>query len=247
MDEQIIIEIENLVAGQLPPGRAAELRERIKNEAELAKIYQTELELKEGIIRAGRRKETKEHLREVEAGLPPLHYEKAEPQSSARNWKPLMIAASLVLVFSLYFVMNNIFGPNPEKLYESYYEPYSAYSSVIKRGSEVSQEKYDQAMAAYESGDFADAAEQFSGLPVSTQRNFYLAQSHLASGDAEAALPLFLKLEKDRSAPRSTVLWYLAMAELKLDKEKDAEATLQKLAEMNSGYHSRAEEILEKL
>ena len=76
---------------------------------------------------------------------------------------------------------------------------------------------------------------------------FYMANSHLELGNAEAAIELLNEFSgtEDKLADRAG--WYLAMAYLQMDDKEQAKAELTKVVEDKAYNANKAEELLAEL
>ncbi len=108
---------------------------------------------------------------------------------------------------------------------------------------------------AYGSEDFEQSANLFGPLTerlVGTERNnalFYLAQSSLMSGHPENAISALERLVRPESdySRKDQALWYLGLAQLKLNKVEEAKETFARLSRLGTTYGENAVEILKKL
>ncbi len=238
--------IEDLFGGELTVAEEQKLRHEIELDPSLRELFAQEEELVAG-IKYWSRKELKQKLQEIESRLEPLKTTENETvKKKSTNWRPLLAAASVSILIALYFVFNGL-STSPDKLYEQYYEPYQAYSSVIKRGGEVETDRMSNAMLAYESKDYKKAATELEAIAPGEERDFYLAHSYMASGEHAKALPLLEQLAETGAEPKSTVNWYLALAYLKSKNVTAATEILNRLAGYDNTYQKRSAELLKDL
>lgn len=246
MEEQDKIKaIEDLLGGELGQEEQAKLRLELDKDPEMQKLLANEEELVAG-IKQWSRNELRAKLRELESRMEPIDVNEA-PKTSKNNWRPLLVAASVTIMVGLYFVFNSI-NPSTDALYNQYYEPYQSYAPVIKRGGEAAgEDQMNEALKAYESGEYDKAAEQLEALSPGDDRDFYLAHSYMALDEHEKALPLLEQLAETGTEPKSTVSWYLALAYLKNGSTDEASILLTELANYDNTYQKRAGELLKDL
>lgn len=106
---------------------------------------------------------------------------------------------------------------------------------------------FHDAMVAYKLGDFAEARGKWTNLlnaaPDNDTLRYFIAQSALAEGDADSAVPLFEHVSADASSVFSgKARWYLFLAHL---KRGDRTAMQALHLEDDAVYGERARAILE--
>lgn len=158
-------------------------------------------------------------------------------------------AAALIGVFIL--VRTLLPSYNPEKLFNSYYEPFSVISSVTRGTTANEPDSYQAAVESYKTGDYQTAASGFSDAILKDSSvlapRFLMGLTQLALENYDQAID-HLSLIADRSGEyRKEAGWYLGLACLKTgDKAKAAEC-FELLAQSPGFYSGRSEKILRRL
>ncbi len=239
--------IEDLLAGDLSPEQERKLREELASDDALQVIARQEQDLVDG-IKHWSKEQLRNQLRELEKGLEPVDQTTdSDKKEGGFNWKPLLAAASIVLIVALYFVINTLGSPSHEELFQNYYEPYTTYAPVTMRGDGGDITPMEQALGAYEAGNYDRAAEQLEALAPGEQRDFYLAHSYMALGEESRATPLLEQLAETSAEPASTINWYLALAYLKSDNTEQSREILHNLASYDNSYKAKARQLLKDM
>ncbi|QMU30515.1 tetratricopeptide repeat protein [Adhaeribacter radiodurans] len=157
------------------------------------------------------------------------------------------VAACLILGFFVYLFWQN--QHKPEQLYAKYYEPYMI-ASVQRNGS--AQNTQQQAMQAYEEGDYQLAAKAFESClsltPQDIDCRFYLGLSYLETQQlpkAEQTLKQVIQATPNEYTTRAQ--WYLALVYLINNKSKDARLLLQELSRDHGFYGKKADMLMEEM
>ena len=107
------------------------------------------------------------------------------------NW---LVAASVVVIFGLFYFFNYSGSQSTDQLFEAYFEPYRNIIVPIERRSNKQDEK-TRAFALYENGEYLKATELFSDLYKDSNEPYYLfyeANALLKLDKADKAIPLLL-------------------------------------------------------
>lgn len=155
-------------------------------------------------------------------------------------------AASLVIVFSFYFILFNQ-NHTSEELYNEYFEVYPNVVQPIVRGDGNSL--VNEAFVAYENENYGQSAQFFQNIYTTTNEEyalFYQGMSLLNADQIQKADDLFETHSWSENYIYK-VNWYLALSKLKQNQTQEAKELL--LKNINSGNYKveEAEELLDKL
>ncbi len=164
------------------------------------------------------------------------------------NNKILSVAASVIIVISMYFTIEYFSGSmfNSEKVYLTYYST-PVYNQVTRN---VTGNTLQQAELFYKQKEYGRASKMFRKLTNQDADDltsfFYMAICLHETGSDSLALIQFDKIiERNNPALTDDALWYSAMIYIKQDKAANARKYLERLAtDESSFYHKKAEEIL---
>ncbi|HXF04943.1 MAG TPA: tetratricopeptide repeat protein [Blastocatellia bacterium] len=111
---------------------------------------------------------------------------------------------------------------------------------------------FERAIANYQNGDYATAAQQFEGVvqlqPDNAAAYFYRGVALLlAERAAEAVAPLEKAVELEAGYTRSRARYYLALAYLKTHQVDRARAQLEAILQSVCPYRTDAEKLLQQL
>ena len=164
----------------------------------------------------------------------------------------LAVAASLLMVVLLGYLLVRNSPANPQTLYAAYYEPYPNIINPAQRsGDDAEATVPERAVRAYEAGQYAQAIELF-GQTDAVSSNvgfaFYYALSYLGAEQPTAAIPLLEPLaQNERVLFYEPARWYLALAYLDTDQPDAAVPYLKQLASTNGDYAEEAQQLLQDL
>ncbi len=245
MNQPNIELIDNYLKGNLSDNAAQEFEHRLETDTTFAASVALQKDVVSG-IESHFDTQLKEKLQHVENEF--TKDEKETKVIPLRNWKPLAIAASVVLIvaFSYLKFFNT---PNTQDVYLSYYEPYPNIVSPSERSAE--SQKQD-AMSFYEKGDYETAASLFitdlKTSPNSDYIQFYMALSQLSLKNAKDAIPLLKNLaNQDNSKFQAPAAWYLALSYTQAGDSNSAKKQLQSIIAGEGDYAKRAEKLLVEL
>ncbi len=162
----------------------------------------------------------------------------------------LAIAASIVLVAVVGFFTVLDGGADPAELYARYYSDYPAPDAF--RGDSSLVLRYEEAFAAYNSGQYALADEVFDLIlkesPEDLMVTFYLGLNAQAAGKLESAAKYLEKLaDGEYNSYQQAARWYLGLNLMKQNKIDAAKEWLKLLAEGKGSYPEKAAELLDEL
>jgi hypothetical protein len=189
----------------------------------------------------------------------------------ARAWRlPVLVAASLLVAAIGVIFLIFLRGAGTDGLgeatapkavakgnsspWEDLEIPKAAYTPPRERVTLRTPIKaFHRAMAAYEAGDFSDAAEQLEALSeleptTSSEVSFYLGVSLLKAGQSHnAILPLKRAVELSNGARQEAGHYYLACAYLKRNQPQQAIAELDSVIGTNGAYGPEAKRLRQQI
>ncbi|MBK9422246.1 MAG: hypothetical protein IPN44_14530 [Flavobacteriales bacterium] len=138
------------------------------------------------------------------------------PAASGKSWTIHLKYAAMVAVLMVGAVWWIARPPENERLFAEYYVEDPGLPVPM---SAVNDPVFQDAMVAYKLGDFAEARNKWGDLlqrePSNDTLRYYMANTYLAEGDAQAAIPLY---ESVAGAPGSAfhdkARWYLFLSYL---------------------------------
>ena len=168
-----------------------------------------------------------------------------------RRW--LTYAAALLLLLAAGWWVTQAGSPDYRQLAMEHFEPFDNLTGGTVRGEDGPSAAAATAYAAYDAGDYAEAARLIGALPASDVNAFYLGQSQLALGDFAAAGGLFRTLSQRADfalAPEAA--YYAALSELALtDEDNGTEGpvfTLRAIAaDLDHPMRAEAQALLRRL
>jgi len=242
------MEKENLInkyfAGTLTKEEQVTFDKLLAQDANFQEQLRFEEDVK-AVVQSEQRQQLKQKLQKIENQL-----ESTKPVKKS-YWKPLSIAASILLLFSAsWFLYNSISPKSAEELYAANYEVYPNTVYTITRGDSQDDSLERQAFEAYEQNDLTSAIELFEELNAKSGLDyveFYLGQVYMANNNVEKALDLFEKIITEESDFQIEALWYAALCQLKLDKPDKAIPLLKQLVVDGSYKKEISTELLNEL
>ncbi len=236
--------IEGYFENSLNAKQRIEFNELIQTDEEFKKEFLFQKDLKRA-IKQHQNEELKETLVQFESKL------KRNFQFGMLPSKWLVAASlTLILSFGSWAVKNYVF-PSNERIFETYFEPYRNTVLPIVRGEEMNTIQY-RAFLAYESGEYHKAINLFNSVGNQDEKyvRFYKAMCYLSVDKTQEAIETLLPLSKDSDGSiedldwRQKAEWYLALAYVKQNKEKEALHYLDKLKDQNQELRFMKEEAI---
>lgn len=187
----------------------------------------------------------------LEAIEPPKSEKKRRGILYMGKWH--LAAASLILFIGLGSILNLLNGNSfsNEELYSMYYKPYNVV--ITTRGVEANTDKIlVDALKCYESKDYRTAISLFQEVlekdSLNVTGNFYSGISNIEIekfNDANKNFSRIIKHKNNLFIEQSE--WYLGFCYLMTNNEEKALKQFQEIAQSNSFYKDKAQEILNKL
>jgi hypothetical protein len=158
-------------------------------------------------------------------------------------------AAALVLIsFSSigYWVLRD----SNARVADEFIRPYSNMIPLSRGESRLTL--LEEAMAAYESENYAEAKEKLDrflkDIPEHEAANLYFGISAILSGEAEKAI---LHLQKASGSKDTRIAeasqWYLALSYLKLNKTAEAKGLLQSIRQSGGYFALSADSVVNRI
>lgn len=173
-------------------------------------------------------------------------------KNSRRNLFVRYASLSAAAILGAFLLLRALLpSSDPEKLFNSYYEPFAAMSTMTRSIDNDESNIYSLAIESYKSGDFQKAADGFSSVleqdPSIISSKFFLGLSQLAIKNYDGAVNLLSAAANNSGEYGKEARWYLGLAYLKTsDKEKAIEC-FTILAGSDGFYRERSEKILRRL
>lgn len=157
-------------------------------------------------------------------------------------WK---IAASLVLVVSVIYLINNFIKESPTsgiQLAENFYQVPQSPGAEMGKGEEL----WSNGLAFYSEGDFQSALNLWSQITDPTlEQLYFMAHVHFIMKDFNKSDELFRAVSASSSVYSFDADWFLALSLLADEEESSFEEQINKMTS-NPGhpYHEDAEKLL---
>lgn len=158
-------------------------------------------------------------------------------QTSTKNFtlKRWWIAASVLVIIGLSWLLFLNRDTTEEKLFASYFQP---EPGLISPMSVSDNYLFHRAMVDYKVGDYDAALKTWENLlaskPENDTLNYFVGSAYLMKEKEEMAIAHFEKvIAKENSAFKNDALWYTGLALLKLNKKTQALDFIEKTEHEN--------------
>lgn len=162
-----------------------------------------------------------------------------------RGWFMGLAASLLLILIPTWLIFFNSGGEDAS--FDSQFEAYPDYIT----GRDGGEADLNQAMAYYNSGEFAQARPFFEKVlaanPKQADALFYLSISELAGDSPEKAASRLQALIHTDSDYKAAAQWYLALAWLKQNKNELLKQQLDLIVNSGSSYAEKARSLAEAL
>lgn len=171
-------------------------------------------------------------------------------KQNSRNYQVIAIAASLVIILALYFLLVFQVKPEGDKLFKRYFEP---YPDVISMKGEVSpkDELFKSGMYYYGLKKYDTAIIIFNSIlkedSTNETVNFYTGIAYLGLGKSKEATGIFLDMDKNEGIFNQQVKWYFSLSLILHHDFKGAIPFLEDLKKENGYYSEKARNLLSKI
>ncbi len=171
------------------------------------------------------------------------------------SWRwPNWAAAAVLLLAGAYALIQYRTAKTDEHLFIAYFEPVSTSYLTLRGARGINplegKPELQQALAYYLESDFASSLPHFSNYlqsyPEDDRAHLLWANALLGAGKSRRARNVLQQLY-EAYPQRSELLWYLALAHVKLGEKPKAEALLQQLIRTAPDYRAEAEKLYEAL
>jgi len=181
----------------------------------------------------------------IAASYPAENAPKRRPGFGQKLW---LMAAGIIVALIAPLVYLQLPETGIERLATNEKYP-AAFPLVTRNEVEVSEleQVRRQAHEAYRRGDFRRSAELLKLLPADGDTLFYLGISQYLSGEYDQSLHNLAKAAEIDAKWKAPATWYRASAYLRTGRRDEAHAALRELAEGESEYKKKAEELLKQL
>lgn len=241
--------IERYLDRSMRPEEKREMEKRLMEEPDLKSKYLAYRELVQG-MRYSHLQNKLEQLKALENSLPAI--EAAEKSGGqiwlATYWKPVAIAASLILVVFAYSIL--MMPLNPQKVYAKYFEPYPNVFEPTVRGNNTRDDQRTDAFQAYDRGNYEKAAALFNILLKEKQEPgmlLLLGNANLMLGKTAEAQNNFLTLIKNFEELDAQARWFLGLSYLKQGETEKARLIFQELENPEVTYSKKANDLLKEV
>lgn len=245
--EEIQRTIDRYLRDELTPAELKSFREKMKADKELKEEVELQKSILEGIQAYGNQK-LKNRLKQIHK-----ENEKGKLISIAalRN-EPYMLyaAASVLLIFGIYFTFQLSRSKSPQELFTAYYSTPEVNLSL--RTPEASQELI-KANEFYGNNNYLNAAGIYetylTSHPEDIRIQFYCAICYIELNRTEEALTrLNFIIDNQHHVFADQATWYAALIYLDQDKTEKSILLLERIVkDINADYHNDAIELLNEL
>lgn len=248
MDEMNFDRIENFLDGDLTESQLKEFESELLDDSDL----QMNLDLHKEVNEAIMEQDVMDLRSKLEAIETPLNPTKKRKLKFLTKWN--LTAASLTLVIgfgSLMYIMNKQSTYSNDQVFSNYYKPYNVVTNT--RSSDIIIDNLlVTALKSYETKDFRTALTLFKKIldkdSTNITSNFYSGISNIEINKYSQANKNFTRVVKYKNnlfIEQSE--WYLGFCYLKTNEKDKALKQFQAIAQGNSFYKTKAQEILNKL
>lgn len=159
-------------------------------------------------------------------------------------------AASIVLLFTVFYVIRSTIQPSPVELANEYFMPYPATVGAISRSDEKSNDLTSKAMSMYESGDYSESIvllKELASMDNNEINQFYLANAFQAHGQSDQAQSIYQSILATGEIFKEQATWNLALCYLDQGDKNKAVQLLQDTDFKIQSYKKMSDELLDKL
>lgn len=182
-------------------------------------------------------------------GDPSRAQEKTEKKEArSRYLSRVVIFAAAAVIGAIVFIGTLTPSSDPVKIYDSYYEPFNAFSKVT-RGNDQANNAYNTGIELYKSGRFAEAKDILTRKMENPYgpSTFIIGLADLETGNIKEAIDNFELLARQKGQYAKEAKWYLGLAYLRTGNKEKAKEQFEFLSASNGYYSERAGKILRRL
>jgi TolA-binding protein len=159
--------------------------------------------------------------------------------------------AAAAIIGAVFLIRSLLPSDDPQKIFNKYYEPFRAVSSVTRSTGSGERESFTKAIGSYKAGDYKTAATGFSEAMLngteSFSAGFFLGITEIELGNYDKAIDLLGGVVNRKSEFTKEATWYLGLAYIKSGNKIKASECFESLARSPGFYSSRSEKILRLL
>ena len=163
----------------------------------------------------------------------------------------ISLLAAAAVIASLFVLKVLIPSNNPDKLYNSFYEPMSAFSPVTRNINADLIPQFSEAVTMYKDGEYQAAASGFSDLiqqdSSSPVIQFFAGLTQMEAGNYSRASVLLSGVTEHSSDYQTDARWYLGLSFMKMGERAQAISCFEVLAESEGFYQKKARNLLRRL
>lgn len=164
--------------------------------------------------------------------------------------KKLLMAASIVLLLSIFTVINFIIPPSNNALYDKFYTKYDA--CVVTRSGDNTTDEITIAIQLYDKGKYSEALEKFNKIIKQDNKNtaahFFAGVSYMEIKAYDKAIQsLNTVIAQNDTAFLEHAEWYLALCYLKSNHANQAKTLIKQIASSESYYRAMATDLSKKV
>jgi TolA-binding protein len=173
---------------------------------------------------------------------------KSSPKTPFVKYATLAAAAFV----GIFLIINTLIpSSDPAKIFDSYYKPFEAMSSITRSIEGNTANDYSAAIAHYKNGEYARASEEFKAIsdkePGVESPKFFTGLSQMALDNYSQAIPLLSEVSAKPGEYVKEARWYLGLAYLKVSDKEKARECFEYLSRSEGYYRERSEKILRRL
>lgn len=234
--------IERYYDNALTEAEIVQLKERLKTDAELKKLFDQE-KLLINTIRFKAAQSNLEFLKQVEKSI----QDPASAGTFKMHWYHYAAAAcvTLLVVAGIYLPFSK---PSTDELFAETFDPYPNVFEPTLRSGEVNERS--EAFRAYEEGKYQRAVELFTKMQTGNSDPgvlLLLGNANLALGKTEEAKQNFNDLITQYDDLDLQAKWFLSLCYLKNGETEQLRNLLKELGDTEISYATKAKELLKKV
>ncbi len=234
---------------------------KLKEDTEFSQLYYEMDRFVEGIRRSASQTSMEEKLARLEQSLPVKKNQSEGSGTQVRRlWRGVRdykyaIAASISVLIAAAIIFFNPFYSGkmgPVQLADMYFEPFENAGGGIKRSADEEKELLQEALLAYDQGNYVSAIGLFNEIPVTDENRLevlmYAGNAYLATGQTAQAKEMFTNIIEDNMGLVIQAKWYLSLCYLKEGDVVNARPLLEEIE--STGKYNKSDdaaEILDKL
>ena len=180
-----------------------------------------------------------------------VHHEVVVKSSSTTVFVKYATLAAAALAGIFMIIKTLIPSSDPGKIFNSYYKPFEAMSSITRSIEGNPAGEYSAAIALYKNGDYAKASAEFKAISEKDTGDespkFFTGLSQMALENYSQAIELLSEVSAKPGEYGKEARWYLGLAYLKVSDRRKALECFEYLSRSEGYYRERSEKILRRL